>query len=380
MFICLFWVVLLLYNKNRNLAKNYLAILLFLSAVNYFVHAAFFNRQYTLYAFTENIWVFTSLASFPLYYYYIRLLTRDVRINLGWSWILLPALLLSVFSFIIYFAMSPEELDIFIRGVMYHEEGYNTPYPQLVKLQVLRINLFKVVFPIQIILLILFGSRLIIQYNNKVKEFYSNTVGKDLTPIKWLLFAFLFASIVSFASSIVGKDFFINKGLLICLPSITHSLFLFFIGHIGFYQDFTIGDFYKDVEYYRKEKVKIAAKRKELELNDKITMQQLSDLMSQKELYKNPELRITDIALIIGTNRTYISRIVNEEIHTNFCDWVNGFRIEYVKEIMNNSEYDNLSIQQIGEMAGFSSSSTFYRVFKEKEGIAPGECRENIGF
>ena len=376
MFVCLFWVVLLLCDNNRNLPKNYLAFFLSLSAINYFVHAAFFNRQYDLFAFTDNIWVFTSLSSYPLYYYYIRLLTRDIRIDWRWSWILLPAMVLSIFSFVIYFAMSPEELNLFVRGVMYHEQGFTGPYPQLVRLQVLRTTLFKAFFLVQVILSVWFGYRLIVRYNKEVKEFYSNTGGKDLSSVKWILFAFLFASVVSLVSNVIGKDFFVDKGPLIAFPALTHSLFLFFIGYVGYHQNFTVADFTNDVNDYRKKRLR-ATERKQPALSDRITKQHLSDLLRKNELYKNPELRITDIALMAGTNRTYISRIVNEEMQTNFCDWVNGFRIEYVKGIMKNPEYDNLSMLQIAEMSGFSSLSAFYRVFKAKEGIAPGEYREH---
>lgn len=375
MFVCLFWVILLLCDSDRNLPKKYLAFFLTLSAINYFVHAAFFNRQYDLFAFMDNIWVFTSLSSYPLYYYYIRLLTRDIRIDWRWSWILLPALTLSFFSFIIYFAMSPEELDLFIRGVMYHEQAYTESYPQLVRLQVLRTTLFKAFFLIQVVLSVWFGYRLIVRYNREVKEFYSNTGGKDLSSVKWLLFAFLFASVVSVVSSVVGKDFFINKGYLIAFPALTHSLFLFFIGYVGYRQNFTVANFNSDVKDYRKRKGK-STERNQPALSDKITRQQLLDLVKKNELYKNPDLRITDIALMAGTNRTYISRIVNEEMQTNFCDWVNGFRIEHVKEIMKNPEYDGLSMLQIAEMSGFSSLSAFYRVFKAKEKVTPGEYRE----
>lgn len=375
MFVCLFWAILLLLDGKLNLSKKYLAFFLFLSAVNYFVHATYFNQQYSLFGFMDNIWVFTSLSVYPLYYYYIRLLTRDIKIDLRWSWLLLPSLSVSVFSFVIYFAMSPEELDIFIHGVMYYKQGYTKPYPQLVNLQIFRILLFNIFFLLQVILSVYYGYKLIVQYNKEVKEFYSDTGGKDLTPLKWVIFAFLFASSVSLASLALGKNFFIDKGCLIVIPSVTHSLFLFFIGYVGYHQNFTVVDFFSDVDDYNEEAL-AAEEIKESSLKSKITKEQLYDLVVEDELYKNPELRITDIALMLATNRTYISRIVNEEMETNFCDWINSYRIEYVKTLMENPECNNLSLLEIAEMSGFSSLSVFYRVFKSKEGVTPGKYRE----
>lgn len=89
MFICLFWVVLLLIDRQQtNLSKRFLFFFLSLAFVNYFTHALYFNHQYELYSLFDSIWCFTSLAAFPLYYYYIRLLTKDIKINYRWAWIL----------------------------------------------------------------------------------------------------------------------------------------------------------------------------------------------------------------------------------------------------------------------------------------------------
>ncbi|MEA4917647.1 AraC family transcriptional regulator [Proteiniphilum sp.] len=375
MFVCLFWVILLLSGRERNLSKRYLAFFLSLSVINYFTHAAFFNYEYKLFAFMDNVWVFTSLAGYPLYYYYIRLLTHDVKINWRWSWIVAPSFLLSLFSFVIYFAMSPDELEMFIHGVMYHEAGYTEPYPQLVGLQILRMFLFQIIFIIQVALSVYFGFRLIIRYNKNVRRFYSNTDRKDLSPVKWVLFAFLFASVISLLSNVIGKDFFINKTALLAIPSITHSLFLFFIGYVGYHQDFTIEHFMKDVNDYRNQKT-FQEEKENISFKNKITKRQLIQLMEEKKLFTNPELRITDIALILGTNRTYISRIVNEEMETNFCDWINSYRIDYAVNIMNDPKQNHLSALQVSEISGFSSVSAFYRVFKEKQGISPGRYRE----
>jgi len=371
--VCLFWITILLHTGKTNLPKRYLAFFLILSSLNYLVHAAFFNHAYRLFAFMDNIWVFTSLAGYPLYYYYIRLLTHDLKINWRWSWILLPSIALSAFSFFIYFSTSPDNMQAYIHSVMYHEEGYTEPLPLLMTLETFKNGAFKVIFPIQVILSVYFGYKLINQYNKTLKDFYSNTGGKDLSHIKWLLFAFIFASIISVISSQIGKDFFINKGTLLAIPSVTHSLFLFFIGYVGFYQNFTITDFANDLNSTNKTD---ECEDENSILSQTISKIQLNQLLEEKELFKNPELRISDIALMLGTNRTYISRIINETMQINFCDWVNSYRITHAKKLMKSPYSNDLTLSEISEKSGFKSVSTFYRLFKEKEGIPPGEYRK----
>lgn len=375
MFVCLFWVALLLSDGKGNLPKHYLAFFLALSVINYFTHASFFNHQYALFGFMDNIWVFTSLAGYAMYYYYIRLLTRDVNIDWRRSWIIVPSVLLSAFSFVLYVAMSPQELEVYIHGVMYHESGYGQPYPPLVQLQLLRMSLFKIVFVVQVVVSVYFGYRLITRYNKAVREFYSNTGGKDLNPVKWVLMAFVFASVISLLSNAVGKDFFVDKEALLSIPSITHSLFLFLIGYVGYHQNFTISDFANDVNEYNHNEMHADEAKKTATSKVGITKQQLHELMEKDALFKNPELRITDLALLLGTNRTYVSRIVNDEMHTNFSDWVNGYRFDYAKKLMDDLAQKNLSLHAISEMAGFASMSAFYRIFKEKEGVSPGKYR-----
>lgn len=375
-FVVLFWVVVLLLDEKKNNSKRFLTFFLSISVVNYFVHWLYFNHQYQLYTFFDSVWVFTSLVGYPLYYYYIRLLTKDVRVNLKWFWLVLPALALALFSAILYLLMSPREVDIFIQGIMYHKEGYAPPYPLLVKMQMMRLMLFKVVFVVQLSLSFYFGLKLIRNYDIEIRRFYSNLGGKDLIPIKWLLIFFVFASFVSLISSILGKDYFVENSWLLAIPSITHSLYLFGIGYFGYKQNFTVEEFQRDID--EAEKVKETtqtAAPQELNPYEQIK-KRLLELLENEEIFTNMDLRITDVSALLNTNRTYVSRIINDELKTNFSELINRQRVNYTKKMLVDCSADSYSLSQIAEMAGFSSNSSFYRIFKEKEGISPGDFRK----
>lgn len=374
MFVALYWIIVLIKDPNKNLPKRYLIFFLSLSVINYFAHAAYFNHDYNLYGFLENIWVFTSLAGYPLYYYYIRLLTRDRTIDWRWVWIVLPAALLSVFAFRLYFHMTPEELDTFIHGVLYKKKGYSLTGSKVIQLEILRDSIFKVVFVVQVVLSVYFGVRLITRFNQEVAEFYSDTSGENLTQVKWVLSAVVFASVISVTSSIIGKDYFLDKGWLIALPSLTHSLYLWFVGYVGALQSFTVSDFQKDVEDYEFRHAESIFK-KPADFRGNLTAEDLSFMLEKEELFKDPGFKISDLAVKAATNRTYISRIINEEMGTNFRDWINSYRAEHAKLMLENEEFNDLPLIEVGEMSGFSSQSVFYRVFKEKFGEAPGNYR-----
>lgn len=374
--VCLFWIISLSAKRSSNLPKRYLVVFFCISVVNYFVHATFFNNQYELFAFMDNLWVFTSLAGYPLYYYYVRLLTCDTHIR--WrivAGLLLPAVLLSLYSFVIYFGMSATESDIFIHGVMYHELGYTRPYPMMVQLQIYRLSAFKIIFIIQLTACIYLCFRRIRINLARVKTTYSCLEGKDLKTTKWVLYALIFASLISFLSSLIGKDFFVDKNqILLIIPSLTHSFFLFFIGYAGHRQNFTVADLQQE-EQGKAADTDATANKYRLGL---YTAQELEHIVLKENLFINPNFRLSDLATKLNTNRTYLSRLINHELHTNFCDWINSHRIAYAKRLFSDTIYHEMPMQEIAEKCGFSSLSSFYRIFKEYEGMPPGQYRKKL--
>lgn len=370
--VCLAWVMLLLSAKKQNLPKRYLAFFLMISIVNYSIHVLFFNHQYRLFGLMNNLWLFTSLLGYPLYYYYIRLQTCDLRIDLRWSWFVLPAALVSILSFILYFSMSSEEVDLFVCGMLYHKMEEPEILPPLLKWQKWCYHvLFKIVFIAEVILSVFFSFRCISRYNREISDFYSDIEGKNLSPMKWILCAFLFASFISVLSAAIGKEFFIDKGLFLAVPSVTHSAFLFLLGWVGYRQNFTVADFRKEQEEYHATECVTGRRRSQI-----LTIEFLENYIQTNNLYQNPTLRIIDVAELLHTNRTYISRLVNEHRHENFCEWINGFRIDYAGKILENEAESSRLIQSVAIESGFSNTSSFYRAFKERKKMSPKQYKE----
>lgn len=378
MFVCLFWVMLLLIDRQQmNLSKRFLVFFFSVSFVNYFSHTAYFNHQYQLYTVFDSIWCFTSLSVFPLYYLYIRLLTLDARVKWKWALVLIPSLSVALLSAVIYLLMSPDEVQTFVHGVLYSEPGYEPPYSSLIRLQLFRMSLFKVVFVIQVLIVIFFGLRHIMKYNARIKDFYSDTEKKDLTPIKWLLVVFIFASLVSLISSGIGKTYFISHNWLLFLPSVTHSLFLFGVGYAGYKQNFTIEHYQQDLNQYELHPAGVAPLAHEKIKNEDYPTQ-LIYLLEKDEIYKNADLRITDVAKMLHTNRTYTSRLMHDVFQSNFADFINKYRVKKSEELIRNDIENEYSLEDIATLSGFSSESSFYRSFKKEKGTTPGEFRKGL--
>ncbi len=100
---------------------------------------------------------------------------------------------------------------------------------------------------------------------------------------------------------------------------------------------------------------------------------QIIALFEQKKLHRSTDLTVQDLALEVNSNRTYISRLINQKFGVNFYTFVNRYRLDDFMLLVDDPRYTKLSIKEISERAGFGSYTTFFSCFKEKNGITPSE-------
>lgn len=88
--------------------------------------------------------------------------------------------------------------------------------------------------------------------------------------------------------------------------------------------------------------------------------------------FTNPKLNISNLAVALKTNTSYLSDVINHHKGKNFNSYINELRIAYICEkIYNNKEYLNYKISYLAEESGFTSHSAFATVFKNITGISP---------
>ena len=96
-------------------------------------------------------------------------------------------------------------------------------------------------------------------------------------------------------------------------------------------------------------------------------------LMVDKSYFLNPSLKQEDMANMLNTTKHSLSQVMNEKLNCNFTQYVNQQRLEYAETLLTKTQTD---IETIAINSGFSSKVTFYRAFKIKHGISPGDFRK----
>ena len=100
-------------------------------------------------------------------------------------------------------------------------------------------------------------------------------------------------------------------------------------------------------------------------------------LIEQEHIYLNPVLKLSDIASMANTNRTYASAYFSQEIGTTFFDHINGLRVKHALTLLQDT---SKRIEDVAEESGFNSLRSFQRAFANIQGETPSGYRLRIQF
>ena len=90
----------------------------------------------------------------------------------------------------------------------------------------------------------------------------------------------------------------------------------------------------------------------------------LDRFMSEQRLYQREDLRLQDIADLLGLHRNQVSQVINENYNLNFFEWVNRYRIYHAADMLSIPTCP-YTISQVGFESGFNNKVTFYKTFRQ---------------
>ena len=157
---------------------------------------------------------------------------------------------------------------------------------------------------------------------------------------------------------------------------------IYFFGHIGIYK-FGIEQERGKIQEFKKmnsPKINLVKNDSEIIAESK-TSKQLAffeKFIAEEKNYLDPQISLEKSADALNVNKSYLSRILNQELNISFNDYVNKLRVEEAKNILDETEFANYTLSAIGLEAGFNSKSTFYSAFKKFTGKTPSDYQKMI--
>ncbi len=101
------------------------------------------------------------------------------------------------------------------------------------------------------------------------------------------------------------------------------------------------------------------------------------ELMSSKKLYLDSSISLQKVASALGTNRSYLSKAINLELHQGFSATVNSLRIKEAITIITNSNSEKIGVSGLATDTGFGSRTAFIAAFSKHTGMLPSTFINN---
>lgn len=102
---------------------------------------------------------------------------------------------------------------------------------------------------------------------------------------------------------------------------------------------------------------------------DDSLLSRFQSLMVNEQLFLQPSLSLGDIAERLHTNKTYISKLVNNTYNLSFPELLNTLRIDYAEQYLLN--HRDAKQTEVAKACGFLSASSFNNIFKKITGMTP---------
>ena len=143
-------------------------------------------------------------------------------------------------------------------------------------------------------------------------------------------------------------------------------LFIYYIGYLGFASSELMGGVkLKNSKYKSTTLTESAAK---------IIYGKLKAHLENEKPYLNPALRLSTLAEQLSLNDHQLSQVINEQAKMNFAEFVNSYRIEEAKYLLQ----ENDKVIDVAYAVGFNNKTSFYKAFKKDTGGSPLDFRKSI--
>ncbi len=100
--------------------------------------------------------------------------------------------------------------------------------------------------------------------------------------------------------------------------------------------------------------------------------------LKQNKPYTNAKITLNELAEQINVAPHLLSKIINEHYDQNFFDFINSYRVEEFKLLVQDTKYRHLTFLSLAFEVGFNSKTAFNRAFKKLTNLTPKEYFDSI--
>ena len=188
---CLFWAILLLaeWRKTRSASKAVLAGFMVVTCILYGGHLIFFGHLFRVMPLGDTLYSAANLAVYPLYYIYILSVTESVWRPRRFAALMLPSVVGGLVAGSLYLLMDARQTQDFFDTYLYGNRYGSLSGTAAVQAYVHTV--FKFVFALQILFILVAGIGKIRRFDRLVEDNYSDTLLRKMYMAKSILTLFV---------------------------------------------------------------------------------------------------------------------------------------------------------------------------------------------
>lgn len=102
----------------------------------------------------------------------------------------------------------------------------------------------------------------------------------------------------------------------------------------------------------------------------------IAGIIKRKKRYRDTGYSVMRLAEELGVDARYISAAMKIGFGMNYTSFVNKCRVDAALLLLRDKRYENLKMEEIGNMVGFLNRQSFYASFYKFTGMSPKQYKQ----
>ena len=390
--LCIMWFILSTTRTNKDFRHKAFGIIMFIFVIHFYISAGYTSPlvNYDHLVITDTISKVIIPLIFPVSYSYFKRTLNLNKANAIEYVFYFPAIVISTVALFSIFYIGFDNMQDYIIA----KETQHTRFPAGYDTAAYRnyfffcSQLFTYVVIFSAALLSIFISVKLFQRNKGKRGRYYLFIRKSIDKPTIIGNTIIAICVLSAARSYMGRFFLIENSTISTIMFFIQAIAVFTLGFIELFfteEMIPLRSLFNPVRKIYESAPNnlssediadlLASETKESIIFYQLINQKFIDLMENNHIYLTPGISVDRIAKEIGTNRVYISRLLNRTYNSSFPDYINNRRIKYAKQLL--TDEPNAVLEYVAIKSGFSTVSQFTRKFKEITGQSPRQWQKS---
>jgi len=113
------------------------------------------------------------------------------------------------------------------------------------------------------------------------------------------------------------------------------------------------------------------------EEDKELVLKKIKKEMETRNYFANNLASLSGLAKQINESSHHVSQVINEKMNKSFFELLAFYRVEHAKKLIREDKNAKLTVEELAEMVGYNSKSSFNVAFKKHSSKTPSEYRKS---